>query len=80
MELASQKHISAELRALQASLTDAAEKMRTQYAILVRQSAEALKLRDHLESERNRLKESPMPASTTPGTANNTVTSNEVKW
>ena len=79
-ELASQKKISSELRDLQAALTDAAEKMRSQYATLVRQSADALKLRDQLESERNRLKESSASAPVSSGATSGAVTSTEVKW
>ena len=79
-ELSTQKKISVELPALQAALADAEEKMKRQYATLVRQSAETLKLRDQLESERSRLKESSFLASPVPGAASTSVTSNEVKW
>lgn len=54
-ELATQRKITADIRAMQASVTDTEQKMQTQYALLVRQSAEVLKLREQLEVERSRV-------------------------
>ncbi|MGC4073969.1 MAG: hypothetical protein QM760_15955 [Nibricoccus sp.] len=79
-ELALQKKLTAELRTVQAALVETEQKMKTQYAALVRQSEETLKLREHLESERNRLRSvaasdpSPVPAITA------AQTNTEVKW
>jgi hypothetical protein len=79
-ELSTQRKITSELRSVQAALADAEEKMKAQYATLVRQSAEALKLREQLEADRERLRsgaavEAPPAASPKPTTANT-----EVKW
>lgn len=79
-ELATQKKITTELRAMQTSMAETNQQMQAQYAVLVRQSAEALKLRQQLEAERNRVRSmSPVenasvaPASAPSGSA-------EVKW
>lgn len=78
-ELATQKKITGELRAMQASMAETEQRMQTQYAQLVRQSAEALKVRDQLEVSRSRLRNAPStetaaaPAAPTTGNA-------EVKW
>jgi hypothetical protein len=79
-ELTTQKKITTELRAMQTSMADTNKQMQAQYAVLVRQSAEALKLREQLEAERNRIRsmstvENPpvAPASAPSGGA-------EVKW
>ena len=61
-ELATQRKLSAELRAVQASLLETEQKMQAQYAILVRQSAEVTKVRDGLEAERGRLRTAPAAA------------------
>ncbi len=57
-ELAAQRQITAELRAMQSALAEAGEKMKVQYATLVHQSAETLALRERLEAERARLQTS----------------------
>jgi len=79
-ELATQKKITTELRAMQASLAETEQKMQAQFALLVRQSAEAQKLREQLEKERNRVRTIPtvenapaMPVAKPSGSA-------EVKW
>lgn len=58
-EVATQRKISADLRAVQASLVETEQKMQAQYAILVRQSAEVTKIREGLEAERGRLRAAP---------------------
>lgn len=79
-ELATQKKITGELLGMQASMAETEQRMQTQYAQLVRQSAEALKVRDQLEASRSRLRNAPStetaaaPAAPTPGA------NPEVKW
>ena len=65
-ELATQKKLSAELRAVQASMVETEQKMQAQYAILVRQSAEVTKVREGLEAERARLRSVPAAAPSAP--------------
>lgn len=79
-ELTTQKEITTELRAMQASMTETNQQMQAQYAVLVRQSAAALKLREQLETERNRIRKVPSveAASTAPASA--PTGSTEVKW
>ena len=55
-ELATQRKITAEIRGLQAALADTEQKMQAQFALLVRQSAEAIKLREQLETERRHVR------------------------
>jgi len=79
-ELATQKKITAELRTTQTSVTEIEQKMQAQYAQLVRQSAEALRLREQLASENQRIQdmatvESAPAASTVMPTSNPAV-----KW
>lgn len=79
-ELATQVRITTELRAIQASMAETEQRMQAQYALLVRQSAEALKLREQLEAERNRIRTA-LPAETAPGTpAAVTGGTTEAKW
>lgn len=80
VELATQKKITMELRTMQTSMMETEQKMQAQYALLVRQSADALKLREQLEKERNRVRTIPsgesapvMPVPAPGGSA-------EVKW
>ena len=54
-ELATQKAITAELRAMQASMAETAKRVQEQYAALVRESAEARKVHEQLEAERSRM-------------------------
>ncbi len=80
-ELATQKTVTAEIRALQLSMAEAERQMQAQYALLVRQSAEVMKVREQLEAERQRVHGSP-PAITT-AAAPAPVGTNplpEVKW
>ena len=51
-ELATQKVITAELRAMRAAMAETEGRMQAQYGQLVRQSGEALKLREQLEATR----------------------------
>lgn len=55
-ELATQKKITTDIRALQTAMADTEQKMRAQFATLVRQSAETIKLREQLETERRRIR------------------------
>ena len=79
-ELATQKKLTNELRAMQAALADAERMMKAQYATLVQQSAETIKLREQLETERNRLRVAPMSETAEVVSATATPTSTEVKW
>jgi hypothetical protein len=80
-ELATQKTVTAEIRALQLSMVEAERRMQAQYALLVRQSAEVMKVREQLEAERQRV-HGASPAITTavaPAPAG-TDPLPEVKW
>ena len=81
-ELATQRKLSAELRAVQASLVETEQKMQAQYAILVRQSAEVTKVREGLEAERSRLRTAPAatPASRPASARAPGPDSTPVKW
>ena len=77
-ELATQKAITADLRAMQASMAETAKRVQEQYAALVRQSAEALKLHQQLEAEHSRVRAATAAAAEQPGgTAGNP---SEAKW
>ena len=78
-ELATQKAITGELRAMQSSMAESERRMQAQYAQLVKQSVEAVKLRDHLEAERDRLRSGVPPAASEPVVANATAAT-EAKW
>jgi len=79
-ELATQKKITAELRKAQTSVAEIEQKMQVQYAQLVRQSAEALRLREQLESEHRRIQDM-ATAESAPAAPPATSTSNPaVKW
>ena len=81
-ELGLQKTITADLRAMQASIAETEQRVQAQYATLVRQSAEALKLRDQLEAERRRVHAANTTTTATPaepaGGASGTASA--VKW
>lgn len=79
-EIATQKKITEDLRALQASMAEAESRMQAQYALLVRQSSEALKVRQQLEEERERVRVA--SSATGPATAERATTakSTEAKW
>jgi len=79
-ELSTQKKLTAELRTAQTSVAEIEQKMQAQYAQLVRQSAEALRLREQLESEHRRIQDMATVESA-PTTSTVTPTSNPaVKW
>lgn len=79
-ELATQKKITGELRALQSSLAETEQRMQAQYAALIRQSAEAIKLRERLEAERSRLRPAtPVKVPVAPA-APVAGESSQVKW
>ena len=78
-ELATQKAITAELRAMQSSMSETESRMQAQYAQLVRQSTEAAKLREQLEADRSRLRSGVPPAPSEPVAANATAPT-EAKW
>ena len=79
-ELATQRKITADVRAMQTSIAEIEQKMQAQYALLVRQSGEALKVRDQLAAERSRVRSVPpveaMPATPAAAPGGNA----DVKW
>jgi hypothetical protein len=79
-ELATQKKITAELRMAQTSVAEIEQKMQAQYAQLVRQSAEALRLREQLEAERRRIQTMVTTESTPAAPAAMSTTNPAVKW
>lgn len=79
-EIVTQKAITAELRAMQASVVETERRVQAQYATLVRQSSEAAKLRDQLEAELARVRAaSPVPTTPTAERTNDGKSA-EVKW
>ena len=80
VEIATQKAITAELRAMQASMIETERKVQAQYATLVRQSAETLKLREQLEAERSRVRSTPQAVVTSAPPSATGEKSPEVKW
>jgi len=79
-ELGAQKKITAELRAAQTSVAEIEQKMQAQYTQLVRQSSEALRLREQLETEHRRIQDLATPESA-PAAPTATPTANPaVKW
>jgi hypothetical protein len=79
-ELATQKKITAELRTTQTSVAEIEQKMQAQYSQLVRQSAEALRLRQQLETEHQRIQDM-ATAESAPAAPPATSTGNPaVKW
>ncbi len=79
-EIATQKKITEELRALQASMSEAESRMQAQYALLVRQSSEALKVRQQLEEERERVRVASSAAGPASADRGTTAKSTEAKW
>ena len=80
-EIATQKKITADLRVMQNSVAETEQRMQAQYAVLVRQSAEALKLHGQLEAERARLQNTIPANSSAPAPTGATVAnSTEAKW
>ena len=79
-ELGTQKSITADMRAIQASTVETERRVQSQYATLVRVSAEALKVREQLEAERARARVAvPAATSAAPVVAPAGGTA-EVKW
>jgi len=78
-ELTNQKAITGELRMMKVAMAETQQRMEAQYAQLVRQSAEAAKLREQLEAERNRLR-SGLPPLTAEPVVSNATASTEAKW
>jgi hypothetical protein len=79
-ELATQKSITAEMRAIQTSMVETERRVQSQYASLVRESAEALKVREQLEAERARARAPVPPAPRVTPTVAPTGGTAEVKW
>jgi hypothetical protein len=79
-EIATQKKITEDLRTLQASMAEAESRMQAQYAQLVRQSSEALKVRQQLEEERERVRVASAAAEPATSADTKTVKSTEAKW
>jgi hypothetical protein len=83
-ELGTQKKITADLHAMQTSMRETEQRMQAQYATLVRQSAEVVKVREALDAERARLRTAPAatPAATSPARSVRppTADSSQVKW
>jgi hypothetical protein len=79
-ELATQRSITTDMRAIQNSMVETERRVQSQYATLVRESAEALKVREQLESERARARAAaPAATSAAPAAAPAGGTA-EVKW
>lgn len=78
-ELTKQKTITGELRVMKATMAEMQQRMEAQYGQLVRQSIEAARVREELETERSRLRSSSANETTDLSgfTAN---PSSEVKW
>ncbi len=79
-EIATQKKVTEDLRALQASMVEAESRMQAQYALLVRQSSEALKVRQQLEEERERVRVASSAAGPATSERATTAKSTEAKW
>lgn len=75
-ELATQKAITSDMRAMQTKMAETERQMQAQYGQLVRQSGEALKLREQLEAERNRAR----VANASPPAGTPTSVGAEAKW
>lgn len=75
-ELATQKAITAHMRVMQASMAETERRMQEQYAQLVRESGEILKLRKELEAERTHAS----AAGTSAPVATTTADGSEAKW
>ena len=78
-ELATQKAITTQLRVMQTSMADTERQMQGQYAQIVRQNAEVLKVRDQLETERIRVRATVAREPAKPAVTPTEVTP-EVKW
>lgn len=79
-EIATQKAITADLRAMQTSIVETERQVQAQYAMLVRQSSEALKMREQLEAERARTRVAPPAGTAAPPAGAPAGNPPEVKW
>jgi hypothetical protein len=79
-ELATQKAITADLRAMQASMAETAQRVQEQYATLVRQSAEARKVHEQLEAERRRVRATTTAATAAEQLGGTAGDPSEAKW
>ena len=79
-EIATQKKMTEEMRALQASLAEAESRMREQYSVLIRQSSETLKVRQQLEAERERVRLASAVPAPGPAEAARPLKSTDAKW
>jgi len=79
-EIATQKKVTEDLRALQSSMAEAESRMQEQYAMLIRQSSEAIKVRQQLEEERERFRLASSPAAPATVEGARTAKSTDAKW
>lgn len=79
-EIATQKKVTEELHALKSSMVEAEFRMQEQYALLVRQSSEAIKVRQQLEQERERFRVATSAVAPATGEGARTAKSTEAKW
>lgn len=79
-EIATQKNVTEDLRTLQSSMAEAESRMQEQYALLVRQSSEAIKVRQQLEDERERFRVATSAAAPATAEGARTAKSTEAKW
>ena len=79
-ELATQKKITAELHAMQESIAETEQSMQTQFALLVRQGAEVLKVKGQLDAERSRLRSVPSVETTPSAPVAAAAGKEEPKW
>ena len=75
-ELATQNAITSDLRTMQASIAETERRMQAQYAQLLREGGEAMKLRLELEAERTHSS----AAGTSAPVATTTADGSEAKW
>ena len=72
--------VTEDLRAMQTSMVETGRRLQAQYATLVRESAEAVKVREQLEVDRARMRSAP-PAGTAVSPASALAGNpTEVKW
>ena len=79
-ELATQRTITGDLRAIQTSMVETERQVQAQYATLVRESAEALKVREQLEAERARMRVAPPAGAAVPPAVVPAGNPPEVRW
>ncbi|ACB74494.1 hypothetical protein [Opitutus terrae] len=86
-ELAAQRQITAELRAVRATIATTEQQAQAQFGRLVTQAAETVTLRRQLEQERARVQElearlrGPRPATSSPATASSATSSGgQPRW